>query len=229
MKYIEFYNFIFKGRLEDGSYHNGNYSIFVNCMQGLFKCVLLVFFIKVFFVILHSNVTNIDSNGDAVAQQPNVLKLIFICLLGPLIEEFAFRMPLSLDKKHILFSIPCIVFIMFVFLKKIFSVETSLIFCFLFILLIYIIMKLGFTKDYSFIVLHILTFLFAMGHWNNSKDLVGLHFLFRFLIYIIPMLITGYFLAFIRLKYGLVWSIITHIIHNSIFTIPILYKMLSKL
>jgi hypothetical protein len=228
MKYIEFYNFIFKGRVENVSCHNGNYSIFVNCMQGLFKCVLLVFFIKLFFVILDANFSSIESNGVAVTQQHEVLKIIFICLLGPLIEEFAFRMPLSLNRNQILFSIPCIVFLVFIFFKKIFSIETSLIFCFLFALLIYITMKIGFAKDHSFILIHILTFLFAISHWNNSKDLDGLHFFFRFTIYIIPMLITGYFLAYIRLKYSLFWAIITHCTHNLVFTLPIIFKIFWK-
>lgn len=229
MKYIELYNFIFKGRVKIESYDTGNYLIFINCMQGLLKCVLLVFLIKLFFVILQNNFSTIASNSKAVAQNHKMLKIIFICLLGPLIEELAFRLPLRLDKNQILFSIPCIVFLLFIYFKKIVSIELNIFLCFLSLVLIYAIMKIGLLKNHSFLLVHILTFLFAISHWNNTKDLVGLHFCFRFTIYIIPMLITGYFLAFIRLKYGIFWSIITHSIHNLIFTMPLILKMLSKL
>jgi hypothetical protein len=229
MKYIEFFNFIFKGEITVENYNNSNYLIFINCMQGLIKSIFLVLFLKLLFVVLINTFSNLNLNENVVSQPRTIVKILFVCLLGPIIEELAFRLPLSTNKNYLLLSIPFITFLIFIYLKKKSSIDVSLIFSFLIIIVLFcMVIKLNFFKDNIFILTHILTLLFAIMHWNNTKNLTEVNYFFRFILFIIPMLISGYFLAFLRLKYGLWWSIVTHCIHNLIFTLPVIFKILWK-
>jgi hypothetical protein len=192
--------------------------------------VCLVLFIKALCVV---TITAFGGNlgvSHPIIQRHNVIfKSLFVCLLGPLIEELAFRLPLSNKKSDLLFSIPFLVLLLYIFLNKIIQYEIAL-FASLCasVFLFYTVLKLYDFNENSFFIIHFLTLLFALSHWNNTKDLAQVNSFNRILVYILPMLIGGYFFALIRLKYGFMWALITHCIHNIFFSIPILIKILSK-
>jgi hypothetical protein len=228
MTYKEFFLFVFSGTIVNNELLKlNNLTIFITCFKALLKITALVFFVKILSIYFFGSSSIIDST----VAKTDFLKLIFIILLGPLLEELAFRLPLSLIKNEILISLPFICFMIFVFLKKNTSLSKSIIFLgllVLFCILFYLVKKIDFKNVYFVFFLNLSVFLFAFSHWNNSKFISNIGFFDRTIIYILPMLIMGYFLSYIRLKYGFYWSLILHITHNLIFTLPIIIKWFLK-
>jgi hypothetical protein len=195
MTYKDFFLFLFSGAITNNEFVKiDNISIFITCFKALLKVIALVFFVKILSVYFFGSSSAIDST----VAKTDFLKLIFIILLGPLLEELSFRLPLSLIKNEFLISLPFICFMIFVFLKRNTSLSKSIIFfglLVLFCILFYLIKKTD-LKNVNFLVfLHLSVFLFAFSHWNNSKFINNMDFYERTIIYILPMLIMGYFLS----------------------------------
>ncbi len=73
---------------------------------------------------------------------------------------------------------------------------------------------------------YISVLLFGMIHISNFEDLNGHYWAVPFMI--LPQLCAGTFLGFIRVKQGLIWSILLHAGHNLILIGPfIFFKLLD--
>ncbi len=70
------------------------------------------------------------------------------------------------------------------------------------------------------IVFYSLTFIFALMHLTNFRYS---HSLLLFApIVVLPQLIVGLFMGFLRVKHGFIWGFFLHALHNTIFMLPML-------
>lgn len=66
--------------------------------------------------------------------------------------------------------------------------------------------------------------LFGLIHISNFEDLHGHYWAVPFLV--LPQLFSGLFLGFIRIRQGLIWSILLHTMHNLVLVGPlIIFKL----
>lgn len=73
---------------------------------------------------------------------------------------------------------------------------------------------------------YISVFLFGLIHITNFENIDGYYWLIPVLI--APQLFAGFYLGFIRVKLGLIWSILLHAVHNLALIGPfIVMKMLD--
>lgn len=154
--------------------------------------------------------------------------LLFIStlILSPIIEEILFRLPLVYSPKNISLSISLLISIILAKLNyfddKYFRLSIAVTFGILLFLALKNIlnknesvslrMKAFWSKNSKFIFYFSLI-LFALIHLSNFKALSNHQLLFTPLL-VGPQLVTGYFLANIRLSHGLLWSIQLHMIIN---------------
>ncbi len=68
--------------------------------------------------------------------------------------------------------------------------------------------------------------LFGIVHLTNYLGLEGPWFLAPLLV--VPQCVIGVFLGYIRLRYGLIWAILSHSFHNLILTLPLIATQLGS-
>jgi uncharacterized protein len=160
----------------------------------------------------------------------NALLFASVVILAPLFEELFFRFPLNSPK----WSLGIIVISIFgYFLPKLlllFLPKINQELLTLFILSISSMafsvyepsrkMKLNWKKHFKW-VFYVVAFLFGMVHIGNfSLNEITWQWYFLLPFLVIPQLVMGLFLGYIRLRYGLLFSIIFHAFHNLIFILP---------
>ena len=143
-------------------------------------------------------------------------RIIFAVLLAPIIEESLFRLLLVFNKRNLFYF-----FVMCVGLFITFLVRESYFKLFLFILLslISIIIYFYFEVIKSFLVknyrcfFYFIVVLFAVLHLFNFNG-INSHNLFVAIILVVPQIILGLILGYLRIKYGIAYSILFHAIVN---------------
>jgi hypothetical protein len=68
---------------------------------------------------------------------------------------------------------------------------------------------------YTFVIL------FAIVHILNFYNIAGIWYILPLLVF--PQLIFGIFLSYIRVKFGITWSIAGHFLHNGIASLPLIF------
>jgi hypothetical protein len=159
-------------------------------------------------------------------------KIFSIVLLLPIIEELIFRLPLLVSLKN--FRISFLFFLIFIFFisRKYFNIENRYILIVVRLLICFILVVLyvhkeqiivNYISNNKLLFLHLSTITFWVFHVNNYKFITVNAYLSFFLI-----LILGYYYAFIRLKFGVRFSIFIHVFHNLLLTIPLIIKFIFK-
>jgi hypothetical protein len=156
-----------------------------------------------------------------------VKALVYICLIGPVLEETVFRLPLSFKKIHIAISIAIAVFLLsnvLPFIKNLnlsIGLSYSLLIRIPFIALIYFFCmklipdKLSFRPKGKKIVIIISICLFGLLHIANFIPLQwGLLWIYP--VYVLPQLLMGWGLTYVRFKNGFIWGIALHCLINSV-------------
>lgn len=139
--------------------------------------------------------------------------ILSACIMAPLVEESCFRANLSKKQfYHYLAIAVSIVFLLISTFSNYFHNEYYLL---VYCLGVFVIFK--FTKN-SFPIRHMLivsSIAFGFLHISNTNhDLFWNPF--SYLVYTIPLMVFGYFLGLIRLKHGILFSILAHFIKNAI-------------
>jgi hypothetical protein len=158
--------------------------------------------------------------------------LIYISIIGPIIEEMIFRLPLSFKPKHIAIAFGFLL----VFLSKLIPGITqynlltnilirALLFSAGYCLLVFILPQntTPYKKPQKTLIL---TFIISFGllHILNYIPL-QLGILFLYPLYVIPQLLIGWLLTYVRFKNGFAWGVVLHIMINSLYAIfQIIYK-----
>lgn len=78
----------------------------------------------------------------------------------------------------------------------------------------------SFFYRYFFFIFYFFSFLFAFFHITNYASIGKIWFLIPLLV--APQFLVGVLLGFVRLRYGITWSILGHFWHNTIATVPFL-------
>lgn len=224
-------------------------------LLNLIKIYMLFFFAAAIFgmllnVFLSENIynqfTNQLSNNQIKIQIGNTgLYMLIIAIITPIFEEITFRLFLTKYKENIsIISISMIFglglseimkeFRLLYFFKDLVFYDLTMIFyvlCFgspIYLLLKYIVNEKHinslWVKYYPYIF-YSSSILFALWHIQalniNASNFVFLPFA------ILPYFILGLFYAYVRVRYGLIWSIIMHILNN-IPTIFLSYHILMN-
>lgn len=142
--------------------------------------------------------------------------LLEAILLIPLIEEFIFRSYLSLNFKSIIISIfSCIAILCFSIIKDYKFLINTFPFLLFFLVMILILAKLELIKKdikSNFFLLILSSLIFAFFHLNKLENIEY----YNPVIYLnlFPSFIAGVGLGYTRLKLGLLYAIILHIMLN---------------
>jgi membrane protease YdiL (CAAX protease family) len=149
--------------------------------------------------------------------------IVYICLIGPLIEETVFRLPLSLKKGHIALAFAAAAFLFSGFLLKDIklpwlnlSVRLSI------TILVYVICFFTAPKGLSIIdhrfrkhliVLSII--LFGLMHIGNYTP-IQWPVIWIYPVYVLPQILMGWAITYIRFKDGFWWGFLLHCLINSV-------------
>lgn len=145
---------------------------------------------------------------------------LFIFFLFPILEEFTFRLPLLLKKNYIFISISSFL-LFFAFADLAVSICIFFIILFLFFSRKhweYYIINL-FSKHYKK-YFYFMSIFFGALHILNFSEYTPNNLLFIAPLYVLPQFIMGLFLGYIRLKNGIIFSIIAHFLFNA----PYIFK-----
>ncbi|WP_346236611.1 CPBP family glutamic-type intramembrane protease [Niabella insulamsoli] len=163
-----------------------------------------------------------------LAEQLGQFQFIAIVVVGPLIEELVFRLPLNGKRSFLGFSLSLAFFLLGGFYslgsaqldhKLSVGIITSLVFYF-FLMLFF--SKKRFTEQnrdsYIKLLFYVSTVLFALSHISNFKPL-QYSLIWLYPVYVLPQFIMGVGFAFARMRYGFGWAILLHMLVNTPFTI----------
>ncbi|TSD67197.1 CPBP family intramembrane metalloprotease [Inquilinus sp. KBS0705] len=151
---------------------------------------------------------------------------LYICLLGPLLEETVFRLVLSLKRQHIAIAVATALFL-FVSLVPGFKALNIWISTGVRLLLLiagYLVLINSLPKQVlinntlhtRIIITSIL--LFGLVHITNFVPLQW-PIIFMYPLFVIPQLLMGWALTYTRFKSGFFWGVALHVIINSVSTL----------
>jgi hypothetical protein len=185
-----------------------NYLIYV----GLSILTTLIIDLFLIFVLKIANVQ--------INYRIKITDILTIVVIGPLIEEFCFRAVLKKNFKNLLYFLIGILG----FVLRYLSVNPIyIIACILLLVAIVVILfnpksQLYFLKPYK--KKHLLILVYSSSLFFALSHLIGVNcFSMSFIllvIYIIPKILVGFLLAMLRIKFGLLYSIIFHVFINLI-------------
>lgn len=161
----------------------------------------------------------VNSSSDIIQKHGMLLSFVMACLLGPCIEEFLFRYPITLERKVLLKSFTLgmlFKLILGLFHRgEILSVANTILSNLGWIsIILYYIRKeyspkaqqtAGYISMVAFTLLHLTNY--TNLHWNN--------FIFAF-IQVLPLGVLAFFLNKIRIQCGIIYCICVHILYNLI-------------
>ena len=198
---------------------------FVICIIGVILASILS--VGVFFI-----------TGDKIFQQResfSLWKSLFenapiVVLIAPITEEIAFRLYLKRKKINIFISLTLLCYFLLCCISKIsfYKLDTanftniSLALTFSFLLFIFGINKYFTTIKYKYLFWFSCSS-FALMHLLNFTPLSTYQFIF-FSLLILPQFIYGIVMGYLRVKQGLIWSILLHILINGL---PFCIKFLT--
>lgn len=216
----------------------------------LFSFAVVLAILSGLFASKISTVFNYDQSQNSVfdlfSEMPFYVVLLLTVLWAPITEELAFRMGMRYSKFKLSFSFAIlfgVIFEIFLayssvlddFIKKItfihgvwFSIILFFLISFAFGLIILFFLEkydldkkiINFYQKYFRIIFYFLTVSFALVHVMNYYNITDIWFITP--LFVIPQFIIGLLLGYIRVHFGLQWSIFTHFLYNSILTLPIL-------
>ncbi len=152
-----------------------------------------------------------------------IMAFAYVALMVPIWEELTFRFFLSFKKWHIITSILSFI----IFLGILFALKLSYYGIATAVLLLTIALSRKhlteqtlnkFKGSYGICLFHLMPFIFAICHF---KQLLPLQYnlIPGYIIYIIPLILFGYFSSFLRLRAGFMYSVLFHMILNGLMSL----------
>ena len=199
--------------------------LFVFCFCLMFTLIVIIsIFTKflLFFIDFEATKKIIEIQYNNLFKYELWKNVIYIVLIGPLIEEIIFRLPLRLNKKYLSISTIFAILILIgggLFSIKLNTTDAYIKFGMLFSSLatiyffpINIINKIKF--QYYHYYFYFITILFGMIHIGNFENSIPMKYIWFIPILILPQIIMAIFFGYIRLKNGILWSITMHSLTN---------------
>jgi len=211
--------------------------------------IVLAFFIAILSSAFLNNIGADDSQNilqDFFKNNSILAIILIVFFVGPIIEELTFRLGLRYSPFNFAYAFVFVLFLLSEFLiassenfEQIIdkTIDFFGIFYF-FIVLLLVLVSLGFLLGFILskitiskkiskfyqnnfpLIFYSSTILFASVHFFNFANFKELYLVLPFLV--APQLLLGFILAYIRMRYGLRWSIFYHFFHNSLSALPIL-------
>lgn len=202
-------------------------------IKFLIKCLFLLYLfsflshflsnlIQEFFFNLNVNELLLKQQNKDAFKDSIFFNVFYLLVLGPLIEELIFRLPLNFKKRSLFLSILLICFFFIGANYKILSIYniqtwikiTS-------ILLVLFIFKYirqekidEFKLKFEGFVFYLFAISFGLLHITNFYHILPEKIkLFSFL-FVLPQIFLGIFIGYVRLKNGFGWGLIMHLIFN---------------
>ena len=200
----------------------------------LSSVVSLISLVLSFIIQLVASFFGYDFNGhfltSLVSTESSLYVFYLVCIQAPIIEELEFRLILRPNIRNIVVSVWLLLNeLIFFNLFKAFEFNNlvPIIFYIInFLVLCYWLFERDSKKIKSTIapkyykhLYYLSIILFALGHFANYMD-NSIWFLLPILV--LPQFISGFSLSFIRMHFGLKWSILFHAVENFVIIFPIL-------
>ncbi|WP_411972998.1 type II CAAX prenyl endopeptidase Rce1 family protein [Sphingobacterium sp. Lzh-3] len=187
---------------------------------GAIDTFLVVDYYKIPSLLNHDVLKSIKALTD------NGFYIMFIAaFFAPTVEETMFRLWLSFDPKHIAISFSAILTYLAFGLKDLFHVNLkaiTIILSFIVISLVaYRVLRDKHPKEYldRFIPIRVMgsisAILFGLVHIANFAP-INTTIWFLYPIYVLPQVVLGYLIVFLRLKHGFIYGLGLHILVNFI-------------
>jgi len=216
-----------------------------NKLWRVFEIVAFSGVLSYLMVLITNYITNFlgysqeENNkvGDFINQYPVLVSLLFIVVIGPLIEELAFRMPLTIIKNTFYLGVYFLIY----FLSPLALELTNLspdskgninfitvvlmapLFLYLSVYVNFEPIKKLIEKYFTFWV-YLLSIIFGFVHLGNYENFNRFWYLVPLLV--ISQIFAGFVFAFVRLKYGFLFAWFAHSAYNFIFSISLfLYSL----
>lgn len=169
---------------------------------------------------------NHDALKSIRALTNNSLCIVFLAaFFVPTVEETMFRLWLSFDPRHIAISFSAILTYLIFGLKDLFNVNLNalaIILSFIVIsLVIFRVLRDKHTEQYlgRFISIRVVGSIsaisFGLVHITNFAP-INMNIWFLYPIYVLPQVVLGYLIVFLRLKHGFIYGLSLHILVNFI-------------
>lgn len=221
--YKEIYNLIYLKNLPEQKVINYKY-FFILLGVGYFSA-MITGMISALILFINSY----DQNNHLVVSQSQseavIISILSSIIAAPLIEEFTFRGIFTRTKWIWFLSILLQFRLVFLIFEQYFIGSQENIFIFGIILIFILFVKysdvaINFTVNTTNFWIVLYTIVFAVMHLLNFTNLEINPLLYIFLIF--PQLFIGIILGYIRITYGLRYSILMHACYNLIVLLPVL-------
>ena len=151
---------------------------------------------------------------------------IFVILIGPFLEELMFRLPLVINRKNFIIAVSIAIFYFFgIKISKVslqnfnewyFKILAIIIFLILnkFIIhrkILHYLENNLFIQYYYFSII-----LFGMLHIINFNSLIPENLIVFAPIFVLPQIILGFFVSYLRINNGFYWGLLFHCLYNSL-------------
>lgn len=185
--------------------------------------VLLVFFLLYILKILVSVVCNIvfrdEAPDSSLRDMPVMLPLWFALFVPPLIEELSFRLWLKRNTVTILISSVCFIWCLAsMFLADvIYSTDRLALRCIVALaggIAFTLLLKKQIINVKFTIIFYISAILFGLMHAHNFSDIVSFLGVLYVLLNLTMHVLSGLFLGYVRIGYGIVASFLFHVANN---------------
>jgi hypothetical protein len=212
-------------------------------LNYLLKCLLFLYLLSFVSHFISNLIQEFFFNrniNDLLLNQQNkdqlkdsfLFNIFYILLLGPLIEETVFRLPLDLKKRHLLISalVICFFFVgeKYKFLS-LYSLQTWIkIISILTVLIIFRFIKRekieAYKGKYQGVCFYLMALSFGLLHITNFYFILPENVKFFSFLFVLPQVFLGIFIGFVRLKNGFLWGLLMH----SIFNLPTVLVYIFK-
>ncbi len=145
-------------------------------------------------------------------------KILIAVAIAPIVEELFFRLLLIVNKRNLLlFSLMSLLLSIYS-LFKVHYYQSIVLFILSTFAVILSAKDAGFKKmatRYYPIYFYAIAIIFGLGHFTNYNGITGFLYLWIPLL-VLPQIIMGLYLGYIRVNYGIIYSILFHMIINLI-------------
>lgn len=220
--WFRFFSFIYKPKTDKIS------KSFIRNSLELLSLFIFGFVLRITISLITPYLVDIPIEGGAGDDETSFYFILVACLLSPLIEEIAFRLPLFFSNINFSFSATIISFFI---VNRFFHLEDHFDVQHYFILRVLISCLSGFlmwliVRKYHFlfknfyskrlgIIVYTYSLLFAFMHIANHDIEPSDYLLFSIFI-MLPHFISALILSFVRLNYGFAYALFLHIFNNII-------------
>lgn len=155
----------------------------------------------------------------AIAQKAGTpLFLLYTCLIGPFLEEVAFRLPFSFKRSHILAGLPLLVLIISTTLGNGYlAIGIGAVMAGIALLACKSISQElmdSIKQKHGILLLHVTALLFALLHIGNYGEL-NIYHLASYFFAIGSILLSAYMLFYVRIRAGFGYGLALHVAVNS--------------